>query len=143
VPAPKSVIDLLRDQPDDVLDAMYESIRATVERLTVELRQIEEARSRRPRRTGTARPTGNGRRSGVGRRDMYEEIKKLGPGRSYAPAEVRQMFTERGFSVSANAVRNSLARLVDVDGLLERDENGLYRLPEPKGDLFSQSGGSV
>ncbi len=53
------------------------------------------------------------------------------------------MFTARGFDPSANAIRNSLARLVDVDSLLERDENGLYRLPQPKGDLFSQAGGSA
>lgn len=133
------MIDLLREQPDEVLDAMHASVQSELQRLTVELRQIEEAQARRRARRGTSssstqRSATNGRRSGVSRRDIYEHFRKvLGPGRSYAPHEVREMFTEMGFPLSANAARNSLARLVDVDDLLERDEEGLYRLPEPRG----------
>lgn len=126
---PRSVIDLLRDQPEETLLAMRSAIQEELARLQVELGQVDTALARRPRRS--ARPVkatvyggSNGRRAVLTRQMLFEFVKELG--RPVSPPEVMRAYAERGVTVSSNSVRNSLARLVEIDGLLVRIEDGRY-----------------
>lgn len=123
---PKSVIDLLRDQPEETLVAMRDSLQADLSRIQVELRQIEEALSRRGRRGGKrlGRPPLGDNVTSVTRQELLAFVGELG--HPVTPAEVIRAYSDRGVTVSANSIRNSLHRLLELDHLLVRLDNGRY-----------------
>jgi hypothetical protein len=137
---PKSVIDLLRDQPDEVLAEMETALEAKLASTQLELSQVRQARSRRGKRPSNRPATGSRHLSGVTRKDIFKLIE--GAGRPMTAPEVREAFEERGLHASTNAVRNSLLRLVDKDGLLERVADGLYGLAKPDSEVSGNGVGS-
>lgn len=118
---PKTVIDLLSEQPEDELLKMRDVNRQEVaraqeelSRLQVEGRQIEQALRRGRIGSGSGRIT---------REQVYEAASRVEP--PMTAAEVKEALAVEGFETSINAIRNHLNRLVDR-GQLERDEDGRY-----------------
>lgn len=120
---PKSVIDLLKEQPEETLVEMRTAILNELGRLRVELEQVEEALSKKTRRRKPSGPGDANGRTTVTREQVYEAVKA--GGRPMKPSEVRDAFAALGIAVTTNALRNSLRRLYD-DQRLNRDEENRY-----------------
>jgi hypothetical protein len=124
---PKSVIDLLREQPEETLLEMQASIRADLERLSVELQQVEEALGKKGRRRkASGSGTANGRSSGVSRETVYEVVRASA--KPMKPSEVKDALQAQGIVTTTNAMRTSLARLRE-QGRLESDEDNRFSVP--------------
>ena len=127
---PKSVVDLLAAQPEEVLREMEDGLRTEIARLQGELGLIEAAVNRtasrrRPPRTPattgeTGRSSGGG---GVKRADLFHIIAEQG--KPVAPAEMGLILRAKGFDMATSAVRTAMSRLV-ADGKLIRQGEGLY-----------------
>jgi DNA-binding transcriptional ArsR family regulator len=117
MPPPRSVIDLLAEQPDEALLAMQEAVKSELARLTIEAQQIEQALAKKSRR----RPSAGNR---LTRENVYEAVEVIDS--PVTPSEVHAFFTERGYDVSLNSVRNHLSRLVEKDGALVRLDDGRF-----------------
>jgi hypothetical protein len=120
---PRSVIDLLREQPEETLVEMHTSILNELERLRVELQQVEEALSKKTRRRKPSGRAGMNGRTTVTREQVFEAVRT--GGRPMKPSEVRDAFAALGTEVTTNALRNSLRRLHD-EKRLERDADNRY-----------------
>ena len=114
--APRSVIDLLAEQPDETLAAMLDSVESELARLTVEKRLIEQARARKARR-------GSGGER-LSRQEVFEAVREAG--KPVTAPEVHSLLSVDGHKASLNSVRNHLARLVDENGWLVKLEGGHY-----------------
>jgi hypothetical protein len=120
--APRSVIDLLAEQPEEALLAMREAVQKELARLTVEAQQIDQAIAKNSRRNrgGSDRLT---------REQVFEVVKQAGGPAS--PAAVHKILAAQGVDASLNSVRNHLTRLVDKNGWLIRMGDGTF-IPAPK-----------
>jgi hypothetical protein len=132
----KSVVDLLAEQPEPVLLQMRATIRADLERLSVEAQQVDAALAKKARRGGS-RSAGAGapdRGEGLTRWQVYEVVKALG--RPVAPPEVRDALREQGHPhVTTPQVRSHMFRLADVN-------KSLIRLPDSTYVVSSNNGGT-
>jgi hypothetical protein len=120
--APKSVVDLLSEQPPEALTAMLETARAEhktaqgeVERKRAEVQLIEEALAKARRRAGGGRLT---------REQVYEAVSQ-----AEVPVtleEVHAILADQGATATPNSVREHLRRLVEKNGTLVRHDDGRY-----------------
>jgi hypothetical protein len=117
--APRSVIDLLAEQPEEALVAMREAVKAELARLEVESAQIEQALAKKSRRT-----RGSGKTGRLTREQVLDAVKRAG-GPATAP-QVHDMLVLEGATASLNSVRNHLGRLVEQNGSLIRLPDGSY-----------------
>jgi hypothetical protein len=125
VPKPRTVIDLLAEQPEDVLRQMRDAAReelarvqTEVARLTIELQQIDQALVKLRRNASPARGVITGEQ-------VLAATKHLNS--PFGANDVQMVLSDRDTTPSVNAVRNHLNRLVDR-GELTRDESG-YSIP--------------
>lgn len=110
------MIDLLTEQSDETLAAMLDSVEAELARLTVEKRQIEQARARKSRRTGS------GER--LTREQVFDVVRSAA--HPVTAPEVHELLASDGLTASLNSVRNHLLRLVDKNGWLVKLDDGRY-----------------
>jgi hypothetical protein len=96
---------------------MLDAVKKELRRLTVEADQIEQAITKKTRRT----------RSGGGRltRDQVYDIVRAAE-KPLTPAEVHELVRQQGVNASLNAVRNHLIRLADQNGSLTRTDDGRF-----------------
>jgi hypothetical protein len=121
--APRSVIDLLADQPEEALVAMRDAVGKELARLTVEAQQIDQALARKGRknRVGGQRLT---------REQVFEVIERAAV--PLTPPEVFERLSEQGLTASLNSVRNHLSRLVEQNGWLVRLQDGRFAISPEK-----------
>lgn len=117
---PRGIVDLLAEQSEEALRLMRDTAKAELARLTVEVEQIEEALARKTRK----QRTGGGRLS---RQQVFNIVWMSG--RPVTAAEVREEIATQGVTVTLNAVRNHLNRLVDDDRRLMRYADGRFGMP--------------
>lgn len=129
---PKTVIDLLAEQPDDELLRMREvnrhevaRAREELSRLEVEGRQIDQALARRGRGGSANRIT----------REQVFDAAQHAVSSPMTATEVRDALVDAGYDVSLNAIRNHLNRLVER-GQLKREKDGRYAVPVTRDSDF-------
>jgi hypothetical protein len=125
---PRSVVDLLAEQPEEALRAMRERAAVELARLSVEVRQIDEAiakKARKSRASGSKRLT---------REQVLDAV--IRADRPVTAAEVYELLSAEGVATTPNSVRNHLLRLVELHGALEKTGEGNY-LPTAKAFLRS------
>jgi len=132
--APGTLTDLLISQTERKLTTMRNGIRDEIDRLSIELRLVEDAIERK-RQRNDARPKpvptpGEvGRFDGLPREALLTYVEMMNHP-SVSPAEVRQYLID-GFGIerSVEAIRNGLVRL-QGDGSLIRLPDKRFALPE-------------
>jgi hypothetical protein len=128
--APRSVIDLLADQPEEALQTMMEAVQKELARLTVEAQQIDQALARKGRKA-----RGGGDR--LTREQVFEVLLRAGSPKT--PAEVHEQLVTEGLNASLNSVRNHLGRLADQNGWLARLPEGRF-VVSPSGAMQAAPG---
>jgi hypothetical protein len=126
---PRSVIDLLTEQPEDVLIKMRDSIRTELSRLTVEAQQVEQAIAKKSRRRpSSAQASNNGHSSGkrkLSRQKVFEIVVQAG--HPLSTNEVVERLAAEGIEISSpNSVRNHLIRLVEINHWLSRTSDSRF-----------------
>jgi hypothetical protein len=113
---PETVTSLLDSLPERKLVKLRAGIAQEIGRLTVELRMVDEALTRK--HSGIA-----GADEKLTRTDLLAHV--AATGRPVKPAEMQQILAAKGIVRTPEAVRVSLTRLVK-DGKLVRTEDGLF-----------------
>jgi hypothetical protein len=127
--APRSVTDLLAEQPEEALLAMRERVQRELSRLTLEAMQIDEALTKVTRRNrGGRRPRGGAER--LTREQVFEVVERASG--ALTPSEVQEALTAQGVSTSLNSVRNHMDRLVKQNGWLVRLDDGRFTVSPEK-----------
>lgn len=129
MPVPKSVVELLVAQPEDVLHQMMDGLKAEIDRLQAERALVEVALSRTARRRRS--PSSSSERettprtasAGLKRADLLLAVAEHG--RPVSPLEIAEKLRSRGMDIATAAVRTGMSRLVK-DGKLTRLGEGLY-----------------
>src|SRR5262245_34054588 len=117
---PRSVSDLLAEQPEEALRAMRDAVARELNRLTLEAEQIDEALAKHARRSRSG-----GRRSDRITREQVLEVVRA-TNRAMTTAEVHDALVSQGLEASPNSIRNHLARLVDQNEALVRLPDGRF-----------------
>jgi hypothetical protein len=117
--APKSVVELLSEQSPDALLGMLETARSEakaaqeeVERKRAEVKLLEEALAKARRREGGGRLT---------RDQVFDAL--TGP---MTLDEVYETLVGQGVTATRDSVREHLRRLVEKNGTVLRDAEGIY-----------------
>jgi response regulator of citrate/malate metabolism len=120
---PRSVTDLLAEQPEEALLAMREDVQKELSRLTLEAQQIDAALAKLSRKNrGGRRPRGGSDR--LTREQVFEAVEQAQT--PVTPTEVHEALLAQGLNATPNAVRNHLIRLVDQNGWLMRTDGGRF-----------------
>jgi len=123
------VVDLLAQQPEEELLALRAEAERAVQRLQVEIEQIDEALARVGRRR-TARDSQGGPKTSTRRRVM--DVIGEG-GRAMSPAEVIEALNAQNLPTpKSGAIHNMIGRLAR-EGDLAKVGDGLYDLPGRSG----------
>lgn len=132
---PRTVVDLLADQPVEALKQMrdvnraeHSRVQAELGRLKVEAEQIEQAL----KRVGS-------RDSRVTQDDVLAAALDAEP--PFTVAAVASILAERGRDATTNAIRNHLNRLVSDRRALRKHEDGRYSAVTPPASERSLSTG--
>ena len=120
---PRSLTDLLAEQPPEQLETMLETARKELARLSLEVQLIEQALARHSRKNrGGRRTRAGGDR--ITRDQVFEAVE--GAGEPVTPSDVVEALAARGLTATPNAVRNHLLRLVQQNQWLIRLDDGRF-----------------
>jgi hypothetical protein len=126
------VVSLLAERPEHELQAIREKARAEVERLQVEIDQIDQALAKQQQ--AARRTPRRGRRSSAsgGTRERVLGAVAAADGDTISPAEIIAALRSEGSTVTSGAIRNMIRRLMD-EGEIVRIREGAYKTTSQNG----------
>lgn len=130
---PSLVVTLLAERSPAELAGLRDKMQTELNRLSVELEQVEAALVLQAR-TAKPQPVGGGRRVGSSAiRKRVLEIVGASP-EPISPAEIRSALAEQGGAQPAANSIYSIVKRLSAQGALRKVADGQYTLPTPNGN---------
>jgi len=130
------IVSLLAGLPESELRAMRDGTSAEIERLRIELLQVDEALTKQGRRGGR----GGGTRAGGTREQTLAALSNSPAG--LRAGEVVTAVTSQGGGTSAGSIRTTLARLLK-EAAITRTPDGLYQVASQNGSAAADLSGDA
>lgn len=136
------VVSLLAERPEYELREIRGQARAEVDRLLVEIDQIDQALAKQAQQAARRTPRSTRRASASGgTREMVLNALGAAGDDTTSPAQVIAALRNGGSTVQSGAIRNMIRRLVD-EGEIVRVGEGAYKLPSRNGSSAESDSGA-